>query len=380
VLERPGIVSFAGGIPDPALFPLREAEAAFRGVLGDPRTAAAGLQYAISEGYPPLRQWIVRHMATLGVPCTEDNVLITSGSQQGLEFLARLLLSAGDTALVTAPTYLGALQAFAAYEPRFCELHLERGEPTAKDYREGARAAGGRVKLAYVVADFANPTGATLSLQAREHLLDLAQELDIPLIEDGAYRALSFEGVLPPTLSALEIARCGSIEAARTVYCGTFSKVLAPGLRIGWIVAGAALIRRLVLVKQASDLNSSSLNQMVMHRLAEAAFERQVVRAQVHYRQRRDALLAALTKYMPTGVRWTRPGGGLFVWLNLPEHIDAAALLAAALDVGVAFVPGAAFFFDGRTRNSARLSYSLPPEEEIEGGIARLSQILAERC
>jgi DNA-binding transcriptional MocR family regulator len=377
LVDRPGIVSFAGGIPDPALLPLEETKAAYAAVLGDAGTARGGLQYSVSEGYLPLRQWIAGHMGTLGVPCEADNVLVTCGSQQGLEFLGRLLLSPGDTALVTAPTYLGALQAFSGSEPRYDELRPEDGNRTPASYADAARCAGGEVKLAYVVPSFANPTGQTLSLAARERLLDMAAELDMPVVEDAAYAMLGFDGAPPPPLLALEIARRGSIEHARVVYCGTFSKVLSPGLRVGWMVAPRAVVRRLVLIKQASDLNSATVNQMVMHRLAEAVFDAQVARARAHYRQRRDWLLAALQRYMPADVAWTRPAGGLFAWLTLPDGIDAAGLLQRALkEANVAFVPGGAFFFDGRGRNTLRLSYSLPGEAEIDRGIAALARLL----
>ncbi|MFZ1102179.1 MAG: PLP-dependent aminotransferase family protein [Hyphomicrobiaceae bacterium] len=377
LVDRPGLVSFAGGIPAPALLPLEETKAAYAAVLGDAGTARGGLQYSVSEGYLPLRRWIARHMGTLGVPCEADNIVVTCGSQQGLEFLGRLLLSPGDTALVTAPTYLGALQAFSGCEPRYDELRLEHGNRTPASYADAARRAGGEVKLAYVVPSYANPTGLTLSLAARERLLDMAAELDIPVIEDAAYAMLGFDGAPPPPVLALEIARRGSIERARAVYCGTFSKVLSPGLRVGWIVAPRAIVRRLVLIKQASDLNSATVNQMVMHRLAEAVFDAQVARARAHYRQRRDWLLAALQRYMPAGVAWTRPAGGLFAWATLPEGIDAAGLLQRALEeANVAFVPGGAFFFDGRGRNTLRLSYSLPGEAEIDRGIAALGRLV----
>jgi DNA-binding transcriptional MocR family regulator len=377
LLDRPGIISFAGGIPDPALLPLKEAQAAYAAVLGDAGSASSGLQYSVSEGYLPLRQWIARHMGTLGVQCEADNIIMTCGSQQGLEFLGRLLLSPGDTALVAAPTYLGALQAFSGSEPRYDELRPEDGNRTAASYADAARRAGGEVKLAYMVPSFANPTGETLSLTARERLLDMAEELDIPVVEDAAYAMLGFEGELPPPIMALEIARRGSIERARAVYCGTFSKVLSPGLRVGWVVAPKAIVRRLVLIKQASDLNSAAVNQMVMHRLAETMFDTQVARARSHYRQRRDWLLAALQRQMPAGITWTRPRGGLFAWLTLPEGLDAAALLQRALaEANVAFVPGGAFFFDGRGRNTLRLSYSLPGEAEIERGISALGRLI----
>jgi len=377
LLDLPGIISFAGGIPDPALFPIAEAKAAYGEVLGEAAQSRAALQYSVSEGYLPLRQWIVRHMGRLGVPCDEDNIVITCGSQQGLEFLGRLLLSPGDTALVTAPTYLGALQAFSAYEPRYDELRPEHGNRTPASYADAAAAAGGRVKFAYVVPDFANPTGETMSRPARERLLDLAAELDIPIIEDTAYAALRFEGEPIAAIQALDIARCGSLDAARTIYCGTFSKTMSPGLRIGWIVAGKPLIRRLVLIKQASDLNSATINQMVIYRMAEAVFEPQVEAGCAHYRRRRDWMLAALEKYMPEGVSWTTPQGGLFVWLTLPEGCDAAKLLERCVDeAGVAFVPGGAFFFDGRGRNTLRLSFSLAGEAEIERGIAQLAKLI----
>lgn len=377
LLDRPGIISFAGGIPDPALFPVREAEAAYAAVLADRAGAGSALQYSVSEGNLSLRRWIVRHMGRIGVACAEDNIVITSGSQQGLEFLGRLLLSPGDTALVTAPTYLGALQAFSASEPRYDELNPEHGNRTPQSYADGAAAAGGRVKLAYVVPDFANPTGETLSAPARERLLDLAAELDIPLIEDAAYAALRFEGDQLPPVAALEVARRGSIDRARVIYCGTFSKVLSPGLRVGWIVAPKPMVRRLVLIKQASDLNSATINQIVMHRLAEAAYDDRVAAARSAYRRRRDAMLAALARHMPAGVTWTRPSGGLFTWVRLSEGFDSAALLERAVgEAGVAFVPGAAFFFDGRVRNTLRLSFSLASEPEIEDGVSRLAKLI----
>jgi DNA-binding transcriptional MocR family regulator len=377
LLDDPGIISFAGGIPDPALFPVAEARAAFAAALAD-SSAGHALQYSVSEGSLPLRQWIAAHMGRLGVPCAPDNILITAGSQQALDFLGRLLLSPGDTALVTAPTYLGALQAFSAYEPRYDELRPEHGNRTPEAYRRAAAENGGEVKFAYVVPDFANPTGETVSLAGRYRLLELASELDVPLIEDTAYAALRFDGEALPCLQALDVARTGSIDASRVITCGTFSKTISPGLRTGWICAGRPLIRRLVLIKQMSDLNSATVNQMVMHHLAEVTYDTQVQAARAHYRRRRDAMLAALAAHMPEGVAWTRPQGGLFVWLTLPAHIDAAELLQRSIvQARVAFVPGAAFFADGTGRNCARLSYSLSDEAQIAEGIARLATLVA---
>lgn len=378
LLDQPDIISFAGGIPDPALFPAEAARDAFADSLKTQEAAGQALQYSTSEGYAPLRTWITGYMARLGVPCEPDNILITSGSQQGLEFLGKLLLSPGDTALVEAPTYLGALQAFSAYEPRYDTLRPEQGNRTASSYAAAAAETGGAVKFAYVVPDFANPSGQTLTLGARERILDLADELDIPVIEDSAYVALRYQGEHVPCIQALEIKRCGDIEQCRVIYCGTFSKTIAPGLRVGWICAASAVIRRLVLIKQASDLHSSSLNQMVMYRLASELFDNQVANAKAKYAKRRDAMLAALKRHMPAGTTWSEPEGGLFVWVTLPAHIDAAELLKRAVaEQRVAFVPGGAFFADGSGANTLRLSFSLADEAQIEEGIRRIGKLVA---
>ncbi len=384
VLGRPGIISFGGGIPDPALFPVEAVKAAYDAVLSDPAKAAAGLQYSVSEGYEPLREWIAAHMASLGVPCRTDNIVVTSGSQQALEFLGKLFLTEGDTALVEAPTYLGAIQAFCAYEPRYDVITPEHGNRTPASYREAAAMpiagspSGGEVKFIYTVPDFANPTGATLSVQARDGLLDLARDLDVPVLEDTAYSALRFEGEPVPCLQAIDVARNGGdIDRSRVIYCGTFSKTLTPGLRIGWVCAAEPIVKRLVLIKQASDLNVSSINQMVMTEIAQRSYEAQVARARTFYRSRRDAMLAALEEHMPEGVTWVRPEGGLFVWMTLPDRFDGRTLLARAVEEhNVAFVPGSAFFVGDQGRNTIRLSYSLPPEDRIAEGIARLGRLL----
>ncbi len=377
LLERPDVISFAGGIPDPALFPVDAVRTAYAAALADSEAAGRFLQYSVSEGDPELRRWIVGHMATRGVNCSPDNILITNGSQQALEFLGKLLLSPADTALVAAPTYLGALQAFSASEPHYDVLHPEGGNRTTLSYRDVAEAAGGTVKCAYVVPDFANPTGHTLTLDGRRALLTTAAELDIPIIEDAAYAALRYDGNEVAPVQAIDCAGAGSVEASRVIYCGTFSKVFTPGLRVGWVCASQAVIRRLTLIKQASDLNSAAINQAVVLHLAETLFEDQVARARRHYRIKRDAMLTALDRHMPTGTHWTRPDGGLFVWVTLPPHIDAADLLERSVeDVGVAFVPGHAFHADGSGANTMRLSFSLPDIETIGDGIGRLAGLV----
>ncbi|TPJ49762.1 PLP-dependent aminotransferase family protein [Mesorhizobium sp. B2-6-4] len=376
LLDQPDIISFAGGIPDPALFPAEAIRDAYADVLGGGEAGAA-LQYQVSEGYLPLRRWIAGQMGKLGVACEEANIFITSGSQQALDYIGKLLLSPGDTALVTWPTYLGALQAFNAYEPRYDRLRPEGGNMTPDAYRAAAAANGGRVKFAYLVPDFANPTGNTLNRQQREAVLDLAGELDIAIVEDAAYRALRYDGESVPPILALDCARSGGIDKARTLYCGSFSKILSPGMRVGWVCAPRHVVEKLVLMKQASDLHSPSINQMVMHRAAEAVFEAQVEKLIGAYRERRDGLLGALAANMPEGVTWSRPEGGMFVWVTLPEGADATTLLARSVkEARVAFVPGSAFFADGTGRNTLRLSFTLADRRAVSEGIPRLAALL----
>ena len=376
LLEQPDIISFAGGIPDAALFPKEAVSEAYAKVLGG-QQATAALQYSVSEGYKPLREWIVRQMKTLGIDCNAENVLITSGSQQVLDYLGKIFLSPRDTALVTWPTYLGALGAFNAYEPTYDRL-APMSNRDVDSYREAAVKAGGRVKFAYCVPEFSNPTGETMPPSARERLLDLAEALDIAVIEDAAYQSLRYDGEGVPPVLALDIARNGGdIEKTRTLYCGSFSKTLAPGLRVGWVVAAESVIRKLVLVKQAADLHSSTINQMVIGEVAENVFGRQVERIRATYSARRDRMLAALDKAMPAGVEWSRPEGGMFVWVTLPKGMDGAALLARAIrDYRIAFVPGKAFHADGSGENTLRLSFSCASFEMIDEGISRLGDLV----
>ncbi|UWQ54099.1 aminotransferase-like domain-containing protein [Leisingera caerulea] len=375
LLDQPDIISFAGGIPDPALFPADEFAEAFKTALTPERQALA-LQYSVSEGYLPLREWIVREMATIGIACEAENVLITSGSQQALDYLGKLFLSPGDTALVGWPTYLGALAAFNAYEPRYDRLSL-KGNRTAESYAEGAAEAGSAVKFAYLSPDFANPTGETLDRTGRLRLLELADTLDCAIIEDAAYQSLRFDGEPVPPVLALELEQKGSIEDCRTVYCGTFSKTLSPGLRIGWAVAAKPVISQMVLLKQAADLHTSTINQMAVHGVAETCFDAHVEQLRAVYQRRRDVMLAALEEHMPEGVDWTRPEGGMFVWVTLPEGMNGADLLARSLETEkVAFVPGQAFFADGSGQNTIRLSFSNSNHAAIEDGIARLGRLL----
>ncbi len=377
LLDQPDIISFAGGIPDPKLFPAEAFSAAYAEALGETMRDVT-LQYSPSEGHTGLRSWIVGEMEKIGIPCGIDNIVITSGSQQGLDYLGKLFLTEGDTALVTWPTYLGALQALSAYEPNYDRL-APMSNRSAEDYRATAAEKGGKVKFLYLSADFSNPTGETLSRDERNRVIDLGDALDAAIIEDGAYQSLRYDGdVLPPIL-ALEIARKGDIEDCRTIYCGTFSKTLSPGLRIGWVCAASDVISKLVILKQAGDLHTSTINQVAIDSVARNVFDEQVETIRTAYASRRDDMLKALEREMPEGVSWTKPEGGMFIWMNLPEGLDGARLLERSLETTrVAFVPGQAFFPDGTGANTIRLSFSLPSTDAIDDGIARLARLIRD--
>jgi len=376
LLDQPGMLSFAGGIPDPALFPAEAFAEAFQNALS-PAHQAQSLQYSVSEGYLPLREWLATYMSKLGVTCGPEHILITSGSQQALDYLGKLFLSPGDTALVGWPTYLGALAAFNAYEPRYDRLRAGENQPTAH-YAEAAKAAGGRVKFAYLSPDFANPTGETMTCAERLQVLETAEALDAAIFEDAAYQDLRFDGAAVPPILKLELERNGGdIESCRTIYCGTFSKTLSPGLRVGWLVAATPVVQQLVLMKQASDLHSPTINQIATCQVAEQLFDAHVDTLRSVYGRRRDAMLAALEAHMPEGVIWTKPEGGMFIWVTLPEGMSGAELLEYALSrEKVAFVPGQAFYADATGRNTLRLSFSNSNEATIAEGVARLGRVI----
>ncbi|AVW93174.1 PLP-dependent aminotransferase family protein [Celeribacter baekdonensis] len=374
LLDQPDIISFAGGIPDPAYFP-REAFAAAMAKATDVHAAGVSLQYATSEGYTPLRDWIVGYMGRLGVSCERDNILITAGSQQALDYLGKVFIDKDDTVMVGWPTYLGALGAFNAYEPVYDRLDPADNR-TPQDVIATAEQNGGKVKFSYLSPDFANPTGVTLSVEDRRAILAQAQALECAIVEDAAYQSLRYCGDDLPPILALEIQETGDINACRTIYLGSFSKTLAPGLRVGWAVAAKPVISQLVLTKQAADLQTATINQIAVAEVARAVFDTHVDTLRGVYGARLQAMLTSLKAHMPEGVSWTEPAGGMFVWVTLPTGMDGAELLKQALNSNVAFVPGAAFFADGSNTNTLRLNFSMSPAGKIEEGIARLAQVI----
>jgi DNA-binding transcriptional MocR family regulator len=377
LLDQPDILSFAGGIPDPGLFPAEEIQKGYDAILADPVLSRQALQYSVSEGYLPLRQWIAERMTRDGMPCDPDNIMLTAGSQQALDLIGKLFLTKGDTVMVARPTYLGALQAFNGYEPAYLDLPETA---LSQGVDEAALMAGRAPRpLGYFVPDFANPTGVSLTLAEREALLAMADRLDMTLVEDAAYRELRFVGEPTPTVLGLDIARAGGIDNARTLFLGTLSKTLSPALRIGWVCGPKPVIEKLVLLKQGADLHVSTINQMVAHRAVSEGYDQHLHRLRGAYGAKARVMLAALERTMPKGVTWSHPEGGMFVWIDLPEGVDGAALLARAIEEErVAFVPGAPFFAEKQTPNAIRLSYSLPTDAQIEEGVQRLARLITK--
>lgn len=368
LLVDPTVISFAGGVPDPDLFPQSELRAAYDRALASPVSARIGLQYTISEGYLPLREWIAGYMRSQNIKCDPTNILILSGSQQGLDFTAKLFLDPQDSVIVQEPTFLGALQAFRSFEGTFDVLDTAKA---AEEFRSGTRTP----KLLYASADFRNPTGESETLLGRKRILSLAHRLDVALLEDNAYSHLRYDGTMLESLTALDL-NGRHMDEGRSLYLGTFSKSVAPGLRVAWLAAPSHLIEKFVYIKQASDVQVSTLNQMVMTDVV-SIFPTLVARCREEYRRRRDCMLDLLARHLPTEVTWTKPEGGFFIWVTLPSHINAAKLLEASLKrIKVAFVPGKAFFAGAGGHNTLRLSYSLNGAERTELGISLLGRLL----
>ena len=376
ITQRPEIISFAGGLPASDVFPTeRFREACDKVLQQQPHLV---LQYGATEGYEPLREMIARHVDRYGIRVKTENVLITSGSQQALDLIGKLLINAGDRVLVEAPTYLGALQAFSVYGADYVTVPSDEDGLCAESL-EGALRSG--PKFMYVLPNFQNPGGTTLSEGRRHQLVLLADRYGIPIIEDDPYGQLRYEGEHLPPLVVLDrenLRRDPGYSIGNVIYLSTFSKTLAPGLRLGWIVAPPEVITKLVQLKQGADLHTSTFGQMVAFEVARDNFlDEHVKLIRRVYRERRDAMLQALADYFPAEVTWTRPKGGLFLWMTLAKGMNAQSLFDAAIRENVAFVPGDCFYAPNGHREDAyrqlRLNFSAVDAERIREGIRRLS-------
>jgi 2-aminoadipate transaminase len=368
VASRPDVVSLAGGMPYVQALPTEHVLEVVESVLIE--RADVALQYGGGQGSPVLRERLAMLMAEEDTPADPEDLVVTTGAQQALDLVGKVLLDPGDVVAVEAPAYVGALSAFGVYEPRFLQVDLDDDGMIVEQLEE-ALLRGERPKFVYTVPNFHNPAGVTMSRARREQLVALCREARIPIVEDNPYGMLRFEGEPLPTLR--------SLDRQNVIYLGTVSKVFSPGVRVGWAVAEPGVLQRLVLAKEAADLCGSQFTMLVTERYFGGELWRRNLGALVQtYRSRRDAMLTALEEHFPSDATWTKPSGGFFVWVTLPDYFDTAALLAAAVDRKVAYVPGTGFYPDGRGRPQMRLCFSYPTEERIAEGIRRLGELLAD--
>jgi len=364
ITQRPEIISFAGGLPSPATFPVERMKAAYNKVLSD--SGKVALQYGPTDGYAPLREWIANSLSNEGSTILPEQILMTSGSQQALDLLGKVLVDEGSRVLVETPSYLGALQAFSVYRPEFKSVDTDEHGlvPSSIDaVAEGAR-------MLYALPNFQNPTGRSLSVERRHELVETCARLGIPLIEDDPYGSLSYKGAPSPKMVAM--------NPDGVIYMGSFSKVLTPGIRLGYVCAPLPLVRRLELAKQAADLHTAQLTQMVVHEVVKDGFlDQHIPTIRQLYGDQCQVMLDAMKEHFPAGVSWTQPEGGMFIWVTLPQQIDAMKLLEQSLAARVAFVPGAPFYANDPATNTLRLSFVTVPPERIREGIAVLGKLIA---
>lgn len=370
---KPGIISFAGGLPAPDLFPVEEITAVTCAVME--REGKTALQYGPTEGDTRLREELAKMMRQDGVNISSNNLLIVTSSQQGLDLTGRIFVDPGDVVLTSRPTYVGAIQAFNSYGAKMIGIDQDK-DGTRTDLLEAEieklAAKGVRPKFIYEIPDFQNPSGITMTLKRRQELLRIAEKYDLVIVEDSPYRQLRFEGKTEPSLLGM--------NSDRVLGLYTFSKILLPGFRLGWMAGPNDLIQKAVTAKQSVDLCSPPFNQAILYEyLKRGLLEKQIEVIIKAYREKRDFMLAMLSKYMPKlpGLKWTQPQGGLFLWVTLPEEMDAAEMFHSAIEKQVAYVVGTAFYPDGGGRNSFRMNFSYSSQAEIEEGVKRLGQVVA---
>lgn len=375
VSSMPGMISFGGGFPAPEVFPIEKFKEACDTVLTEMGKQA--LQYGATEGYQPLRELIASNAGKYGIQVSADNVLITTGSQQALDLLGKIFLNRGDRILVESPTYLGALQAWNAYGCDYVTIDSDDDGMQTEQLRD---LISTNIKFIYALPNFQNPSGTTLSLERRKQLIEIANSQGVPIIEDDPYGQLRYEGEhLPPVVVLDDEIRSKEfpVYSGNVIYTSTFSKILAPGLRLAWVVAPVDVIKKLVQAKQGSDLNTSTFNQFIAYELAKSPWMREHIQMiRRVYRERRDTMLEALEENMPDGTEWTKPKGGLFLWVRLPKGCDTTLLFPKAIEEKVAYVPGESFHPNGGGKNTMRLNFSACNPETIRVGIQRLGKII----
>lgn len=366
VTEDPNIISFAGGLPNPKSFPVKEVEKSVSYVLSE--NGEECLQYSTTEGYRPLREYIAKRYSKIGLKVDADEILITNGSQQGIDLIGKVFLNKGDKVLVESPTYLAAIQSFGLYEPQFRSVPLlEDGVDT--DALEKILNTE-KIKLFYSVTNFQNPTGITYSKQKRQEVAEILKNHSTVFVEDNPYGEIRFLGEnILPVKAYLE----------DSILFGSFSKTVSPGMRLGWIVANEEIMEKIIIAKQASDLHSNYFTQRVVYQyLIGHEVDEHIEKIKEMYRKQRNMMVSMIEEYFPENVKYTKPEGGMFLWVTLPEGLSSMDLFDLAIKENVAFVPGQAFYADGSGENTLRLNFSNSNEEKIEEGIKRLGKAIKE--
>ncbi|WP_019123691.1 PLP-dependent aminotransferase family protein [Brevibacillus massiliensis] len=367
VTEKPEIISFAGGLPAPELFPVEEIKAACEAVLHE--SGAQALQYSTTEGYLPLRQAIADRLKTIGINTTVENLLITGGSQQGLDLTGKLFLDDGDTVICESPTYLAAIQAFKIYNANFAEVPMDEDGMIMEEL-ERVLQEHPHAKFIYTIPDFQNPTGRTMNLERRKKIMELANRYNTIIVEDNPYGAVRFAGEALPPIKHFD-------QEGRVIYLSTFSKIFAPGLRLGWICANQTFMEKFVAFKQAADLHTDIFAQRVAAKYMELFdLEAHIQKIKAVYLGRREKMIECIKAFFPTQTKYSAPEGGLFIWVELPDNIDTKEIFAECLKHHVAFVPGESFFPTSAKKNTFRLNYSNMPEDRIVEGMRRLGDVL----
>lgn len=368
---KPDIISFAGGMPAPEVFPVKAIRSAMDKVMDQHGQTA--LQYGPTDGYLPLREKIAARHNKEGIACTPGDILMISGSQQGLDLAGKIFLDPGDLVVCENPTYTAALSAFRTYECDFLPIETDDSGMIMEDL-ERKLAENPRAKLIYVIPSFQNPTGRTWSLERRKGLLELAERYDLPIVEDNPYGDLRYEGESVPTLKSMD-------QGGRVAYMGSFSKVLSPGIRLGWIVASPSVLEKFNTAKQGADLQASTVMQLVVNQyLEDNDLDENIRNLRQLYKSRRDLMLGLLESEFPKGAVWTRPEGGLFIWVTLPSHMDTSEIMPEVVENKVAYIPGVSFFAFNDVRNTLRLNFSNSSEEKIVKGMRLLGQVLREKA
>ncbi|WP_144552525.1 PLP-dependent aminotransferase family protein [Bacillus sp. X1(2014)] len=367
VTERPEVISFAGGLPAPELFPVEALKDVCNAVLNE--EGAASLQYSTTEGFIPLREAICQRMKVMGINSTIDNVLITSGSQQAIDLTGRIFINEGDTIICESPTYLAAINAFKPYNPKFVEVAMDDDGMVMEELEKKLQKYP-NTKFIYTIPDFQNPTGRTLKLERRKRMIELANQYDVLIVEDNPYGAIRFAGEALPPVKYFDI-------EGRVIYISTFSKIFTPGLRLGWICADGSFIEKYVAFKQTADLHTDSFAQRITAKYLELYdIEEHINKIKAVYKERCTDMLSCIEEFFPKNLSYSKPEGGLFIWVELPESVDSRELFVECLANNVAFVPGTPFFPNETKNNAIRLNYSNMPKEKIREGMKRLGDVL----